>query len=213
MSPRILAKSLEYRPSQSRRNSGAPHRGHLSLPAFIALMLCAVTVQAFDMNSNAPITVNADSARLDDGAGKATYIGNVVVVQAATKLYADRVELYRDEEGLSRILAFGNPARYEQAETAENPATDARAEEITYDSGASVLTLREDAVIRQSGDIFRGDIIRYDTKDRIITAERGQSQGSSQVEMVIQPRGAGNEESSDGNASGQGGSDGAADSE
>lgn len=156
--------------------------------ALLAAALWSSSLSAFDMNSDAPISVNANNARLDDMAGRATYTGNVVIVQAETSLRADRVELYRDAEGLSRILAFGDPAVYEQAETSESPETDARADEIEFDAASHLLTFRENAVIRQAGDIFRGDLVRYQTENRVVTAERGPSDDSAQVEMIIQPR-------------------------
>lgn len=207
----MLLKTSENNPGQRLR--ARSNRAGSFVPRLLLLLglpplaFCALSVQAFDMDSDVPIAVSANNARLDDNAGKATYSGNVVIAQAGTRLFADRVELYRDEEGLSRILAYGDPARYEQAEAAENPATDARANEIVFDSVDNVLTFRDNAVIEQAGDIFRGDIIRYDTEDRVVTAERGESEGSSQVEMVIQPR------RSSGRASDQGDSDGAAQSE
>lgn len=175
------------------------------LPALLPVMLCAAPAQAFDVNSDAPISVKADNARLDDKAGKATYTGDVVIVQAETKLTADKVELYRDSQGLSRIQAFGDPAHYQQSETIENPATDARANEIEFESAANLLTFRNNAVIRQSGDVFRGDLIRYNTEERVVTAGRGESEEGSRVEMVIQPRRGGGES--------KGGRDGAADGE
>lgn len=207
MLPKTSENNLGQRLPNRNGQSGKFAPRFLLLLGFMPLAFGAFSVRAFDMDSDAPIAVSANNARLDDNAGKATYTGNVVITQAGTRLLADRVELYRDEEGLSRILAFGDPARYEQAETAENPPTDARANEIAFDGVASVLTFRENAVIEQAGDVFRGDIIRYDTGDRVVTAERGESEDSSQVEMVIQPR------RSSGRASNQEESDGAAQSE
>ena len=193
-------------PDSSKLPDSTPRRFALLLAASV-LTTVSVAANAFDMNSNAPISVSAASARLDDKAGRATYTGNVIVTQAGSELYADRVELYRDENGLSRILAYGEPARYEQAETIEDSALDARADEITFDAIASILLFRENAVIHQAGDVFRGDTIRYDTEERIVTAEGGQSSEDGRVEMVIQPR------RGNGTTSGQGGGDGASQGE
>lgn len=173
--------------------------------AMLPLLIWASPGRAFEMNSDAPITVKANQARLDDIAGKATYTGDVLIVQGKTRLFADRVELYRDQQGLSRIEAFGDPARYEQPESPEAAAIDARAQEIEFVSADSLLKFRNEAIIRQAGDVFRGDIIQYHTEDRVVTAERAQSGSGSQVEMVIQPRRSGET----GN-SGPGGSNGAA---
>lgn len=185
--------------------------------ALAAALLLALTgpAQAFDMDSGAPISVKANKARLDDSAGRATYTGNVQIVQEETRLFADRVELYRDPQGLSRIQAFGDPARYEQAATAEAVATDAEAAEIEFESAESLLTFRQNAVIRQAGDVFRGDIIRYDTEARLVTAEKADSEGASQVEMIIYPRRGtnGDTDTQRRQNSGSGGGDGAAESQ
>lgn len=198
---RTSKKNPEPRHASDSASHGRMVRRLLTLGS---LLLCALPLQAFDMESDAPISIKADSARLDDAAGKAIYTGDVVVVQAETTLTAERVELYRGEEGVSRILAFGEPAHYQQAATAEQPAIDGRAAEIEYESDASVLILRKDAVIRQAGDIFRGNLIRYNTEARVVTAERGNNGDGERVEMVIQPRRSTTE---------RGGSDGAAKSE
>lgn len=180
-----------------------PERPRLAWLAVLPWLVLPLKVNAFDMESGAPISVKANNARLDDNAGKATYTGNVLIEQAETRLYADRVELYRDEQGLQRIQAFGEPARYEQTATAQTPATDARAAEIEFESADSLLTFRRDAVIRQANDVFRGDVIRYDTEQRVVTAERAEADDSEQVEMIIYPR----------RGNGSGGGNGAAESQ
>lgn len=46
---------------------------------------------AFDLDSDTPIKVTADTARLDDGQGIATYTGAVELEQGNTRLTAERV--------------------------------------------------------------------------------------------------------------------------
>lgn len=154
------------------------------------LWLITSSAAAFDLNSDTPISVSADSARLDDSKGEATYTGDVVVTQDQTRLTADRVVLYRDQEGVQRIEAFGTPARYKHPAMGDQAETDAESLKITYAAKNNELTFEEEAVIEQAGNVFRGDLITYDTTARIVTAEGTSREGEPQgrVEMIIQPR-------------------------
>ncbi|WP_144823326.1 lipopolysaccharide transport periplasmic protein LptA [Marinobacter piscensis] len=145
---------------------------------------------AFDLDSDTPITVSADRARLDDGKGVATYTGSVELIQGQTRLTADRVMLYRSVEGLNRIEANGTPARYQQPVTNGEGETDARALHITWSAADKQLTFEREAEIEQNGNLFRGDVIHYDTEQRVVTAQGSEDTGSGpgRVEMVIQPR-------------------------
>lgn len=171
-----------------------------------ALLTLAMTgpAAAFDLNSDIPIKVTADNARLDDGKGIATYTGDVELVQGKTQLNAQRVVLYRDANGLSRIEAFGSPAHYRQPTIEGTGETDAKALNITWSASDQQLTFEQEAVIEQNGNVFRGDVIHYDTARRVVTAEGGAAdgEGSGRVEMVIQPRST-NTQGSDGNSESQ----------
>ncbi|AHI30456.1 organic solvent tolerance protein OstA [Marinobacter salarius] len=146
---------------------------------------------AFDLESDQPIRVNADNARLDEGQGIATYTGSVEMSQGDANLMADKVVLHRDENGVSRIEATGTPARYRQPAMEGQGETDARALTITWSASDNRVTFRREAVIEQGGNLFRGDVIHYDSAERVVTAEGSadQGDGSGRVEMVIQPRG------------------------
>jgi lipopolysaccharide export system protein LptA len=58
--------------------------------------------------SNAPITIAADSLQADLKAKSATYIGNVVVVQGDTKLRANQVRVATVEGKMDKVFATGN---------------------------------------------------------------------------------------------------------
>lgn len=159
------------------------------LATLLALALSGPAL-AFDLDSDQPITVSADSARLDDSKGVATYTGDVILTQGKTRLTAERVVLYRSAEGLNRIEASGTPAHYTQPSREGQGETDARALNITWSATDRQLTFEREAVIEQNGNLFRGDLIHYDTVRRVVTAEGGEETGSGtgRVEMVIQPR-------------------------
>ncbi|MCL7945210.1 lipopolysaccharide transport periplasmic protein LptA [Marinobacter sp. ATCH36] len=171
----------------------------------VCLALFAPASLAFDLESDAPIRVSADSARLDDGQGVATYTGAVEMTQGRTNLTADKVVLYRDETGVSRIEATGQPAHYRQPATEGQGETDARALNITWSAAESRVTFEREAVIEQDGNLFRGDIIHYDSAERIVTAEGADDdgEGSGRVEMVIQPRKKSDGQDTDGSSQSQ----------
>jgi len=170
-------------------------------PALLAAALTvAAPAMAFDVNSEVPIQVSADAARLDDSAGVATYTGAVELVQGETRLEAERVVLYRDARGLSRIEASGNPAHYRQPAQDDAGMTDARALNITWSAADAQLTFERQAIIEQNSNVFKGDVIHYNTESRVVTADGGKtdSGASGRVEMVIQPRNSDQSSSGDG---------------
>lgn len=147
---------------------------------------------AFNLESGQPIRVSADSARLDDMSGTATYTGDVQVTQGETRLEAERVVLYRNEQGLTRIEAEGSPAHYRQPAVDGSGQTDARARRITYSAGESRLVFEDQAVIEQNGNRFSGNRIDYDAAQRVVEAtsdpDTDNASGDGRVEMIIQPR-------------------------
>ena len=186
-----------------------PSGNRLFSPLLLAVaLLLAGPASAFTLDSDEPIRVSADSARLDDTAGTAIYSGDVELMQGQVQLNAERVVLYRSPEGLRRIEASGSPAHYRQPAREGEGVTNARALNITWSAEENRLTFEREAVIEQEGNIFRGDVIHYNTVNRVVTAEGGSSaeNGSGRVEMVIQPRSSGqssNGKGSDGSSQGQ----------
>ena len=173
------------------------HRNRFT-PCTLALLLglgLPATSLAFDLTTGQPITVSADSARLDDVAGTAVYTGRVEIRQQDTVMNADRVVLYRSQEGLDRIEAEGSPARYRHPADGQIAETSARARRILYSAAENTLTFEREAVIEQDGNRFSGDLIHYDTGNRVVTAETrpGDSDSQGRVEMVIQPKTSGSD--------------------
>jgi len=162
----------------------------LVLALLAPLAWTAAPAVAFDLDSDTPIRVNADNARLDEGRGIATYTGDVVMSQGDIRLTANEVVLYRSGEGVNRIEARGQPASYRQPSVGDEGETNARAVNIRWSADDNRVTFEGEAVIEQGGNMFRGDIIHYDSVDRVVTAEGSpdQGDGGGRVEMVIQPR-------------------------
>lgn len=159
----------------------------------------ALPALAFNLDSDEPIRVTADSARLDDTQGTAVYRGNVKVRQGGILLTADRVDVSRNAAGLDRIDASGRPATYYRPATETGSAVNAEALTIHYSASDNLLRFEREAVVDQGGDEFRGAVIEYNTVNRVVTGEgrTPEGEGSGRVEMIIQPRGNDSDNGSD----------------
>ena len=177
-------------------NNRLRYRHRTLTPALLALLpslllaTLAPSANAFNLDSDTPIRVSADNARLDDAQGIATYTGTVEMSQGDIRLTADRVVLYRSEKGVSRIEANGQPARYQQPGANGEGKTSARALSIVWSADDNRVTFEREAEIEQDGNLFRGNLIYYDSAQRVVTAEGSadQGDGGGRVEMIIQPR-------------------------
>lgn len=168
-------------------NPARARRGWQLLAGLLTAVLTA-PLYAFDLDSDQPIKVKSDSARLDDQNDTATYTGNVRVTQGKAVLTADRVILHRGgEQSLNRMEATGEPATYEQPETQQGPAVYAEGETIIYAADEDRITFERKALIRQQGDTFRGNRIVYNLAERVVTASSSEDDDSDRVEMTIQP--------------------------
>jgi len=154
---------------------------------------------AIGQNQDQPIHIAADQAELDDAQGRATYVGDVVVTQGLTRLQADKVVVHRNDQGITKIVATGNQAHYSDQESEAAPKTEAYADTIIYTQADEILQLVRRARLEQNQNSFQGDLIRYDTQNRRVTASADKNGGSSgRVEMVIQPRAKGASSSASG---------------
>ncbi len=152
------------------------------------VLLASAAAFALPDDVEQPIQISADSASINDNTGVTVYSGRVEIVQGSMKIRGDRVELYRDGSGeVSRILSFGQPARFEQQPKAEQPVTQASGLRMEYRIAAQEITISEQAKVEQAQDTFSGDRIVYNMSKAIVDAYSGQND-DQRVRMVIQPR-------------------------
>jgi len=161
------------------------------LLAFIGLSAPALSL---DSDANQEITIQSDRAEFDRKNGTATYIGHVQMVQGTLKIDAERVTLYTNEEQkLTRAVAIGKPARFQQQMEANKGLTKARGNTITYETIAKTVAVQQQAHLEQEGNLFSGDKIVYDITNDSVAATGGTKtqanpeQKPPRVKMIIQP--------------------------
>jgi lipopolysaccharide export system protein LptA len=143
------------------------------------------------IDKDKPVTIEANTAQLDDKSGLSIYSGNVTITQGSLHITADKVTAYHKKEGISKIVADGNPARYEQAAESKDGIVNASANTINYLTDENKIVLTGDATLEQQGNTVQGQNITYDMKRKIGNAGssvKTSSEENGRVKMVFQPK-------------------------
>lgn len=163
----------------------------MRLNHILLLLLWCASAGALESDSAQEITIQSDRAEFDRKAGTATYSGNVILQQGTLRIDAEQITLFSDDrQKLTRSVASGSPALFQQQMEADKGLTKAKGNKIVYHPSARTITLNESASLEQEGNFFSGDRILYDIASDSVSA-KGTSQkadpSGGRVQMIIQP--------------------------
>lgn len=131
------------------------------------------------------IFLEADTTSVDRNSGVAVYRGNVRIVRGAVEIRGDELTFQFEGDDLAAATIIGTPVRFRQSHDGDRPPTEAEAASVTYDTRDGLVRLRGAARVRQGGDEFASDDIRYDTRTERVVAG---GEPGSRVQVTIQPR-------------------------
>lgn len=157
----------------------------------IAYCFFASASHAASSDQDKPVTIEANSAQLDDQSGSSIYSGNVSITQGSLHITADKVTAYHKEGDINKIVATGNPAHYEQAGDSKNSIAKASAATINYLTDEHKIVLAGNATLEQDGNTIQGQNITYDMKRKIGSAAsnaKTSKQEDGRVKMIFQPK-------------------------
>lgn len=161
------------------------------------MLLCAALAASPALAERAdrdkPVTIEADSARVDDVQKLAIYEGKVILRQGTLWLSAERVAIHQDEGGFTTGTATGTPVEFRQKLEGREEFAQGWAERIEYDARQEVIRLVGGARLKKGEEELRGSLITYNAKSEFFQASGslpGQSKG--RVRAVILPKGLGN---------------------
>lgn len=157
----------------------------------ISLLLGLISNKTSADDSNKPIAINSDTAKLDKLQGTATYSGNVILRQGSLKIKADKIVIIASRENqVERVIATGKPAQYQQKAGRNGELTLAKGNHIVYYINRESLSLTDNAEITQPGNAtITGDRIQYDIREQTVTAGSNPSKSKrSRVEIIIEPK-------------------------
>ena len=167
------------------------------LQAMSALLALLLSPFAFglDNDKSALIKIQSDTAEFNEAKGTAIYRGKVELEQGSLLIQSDALTIFNSEEGVSKVLAEGKPAHYQQQMENEKLPVKAKAETITYLPQEDSITLAGEAKLSQGANQFEGEHIHYDLKRNVLKATGGSSDATSdseaapsgRVKMVIPP--------------------------
>jgi lipopolysaccharide export system protein LptA len=122
----------------------------------------------------------------DGIAKRATYQGNVMILQGSLKVSADELEIDASKgEGNEIFIATGNPATYSQQQEDGSIVT-AQADKIEYHRQTRSLSLQGNAQIKQNSSSVQGESIKFNMELEQIIAQ-GSDQESGRVITTFQP--------------------------
>ncbi len=147
--------------------------------------LCTTTAWALPSDREQPIRIQSDTAERDEKQGLTTYRGQVHMAQGSLRIEADSVTIHSTNNKVTKIVALGNPARYQQLPEQGKQVVKATGKTIKYFVDSEKLQLIEQASVDQGGSILKGEQIDYDIQSSLMKA--GQTGKPTRVEMVIQP--------------------------
>jgi len=157
---------------------------------FISLML-SVPLSLFAhtsaLHSEQPITIQSDTASVEQLKHHAVHEGNVILTQGLHTLCADRLTIQKDLKGnLSVITATGNPARFSGKKENEIEPLLATAKIIYYYPDKQLVVLEGAATLEHQQDKFQGPSLRYQLDKQVISAT---SQSQDRPTVTLHPRG------------------------
>lgn len=175
--------------------TASPTQAFMVLVKLFILALLSNTAWAIESDRNAPIEIQADSAKISEAKQTAIYKGNVELVQGTLKIICDQLTVFNSAEGVERVEAQGRPASYSQKMSLDKPHLDAAAGKIIYLPASARIRLEGNAKIKQGGNVFEGQLIEYDLEQQVLmasgdngNAKQNDSKEKQRVKMTLQPQ-------------------------
>ena len=179
-----------YEPIQFRSRKKSILKNALSWISLLfvyTLLPFSHSALALESDRNQSITIMSDTAERNEQKGTTTYSGNVVMQQGSMRIDAEKVVIFNDKSKVTKIVASGEPARYQQKPSAKEGKVVAEALRLEYNIAKETLHLINGAFLQQEGTSLSGKRIDYDVKQSVVKAG-GDTQQKERVKMVIPAR-------------------------
>lgn len=161
----------------------------MKLSKFIGLGLLLSVRLAFGLetDSEQPVYIDSDTAVYDENTQVSTYIGNVIATQGSIRIDADKLVVYLKDGDIIKLVATGKPSKFEQlpAVGKEKMYGEGLVNEFYPDK--NLLIFMQNASVWQGDAKQSSDHIEYDTKNSLLKAGQGQTDGK-RVHSVIKPK-------------------------
>lgn len=163
------------------------NRVKIILCILIMTATTAILGHTTPLTTSQTITIQSDTASVEQLKHLATYEGNVIMTQGLHELNAEKLTIQKDPKGqLNVITATGNPARFLGKRENELEPLLATAKTIYYYPDKQLVILEGSATLEHQNDKFQGPSLRYQLDKQVISAT---SQSQDRPTVTLHPRG------------------------
>jgi len=131
------------------------------------------------------MTVEADTAEMNESTGVSIYRGSVVVIQGSLTMKSDHMKLQSKNNKLTRMTGTGKPATYRQLDNSTGEPVYGEADKIIYLPGKNQIIMTGKASLLKNDNTFKSERIVYNMTSNYVSA--GTREGGKRVKIVIQP--------------------------
>ena len=152
---------------------------------FCLLNAVASPLLCLDSDRDQQIEIESDSAEFRELDGITIYTGNVRMEQGSILLLANQISIYTDSGEVTRLVATGKRAYYEQIPSPGQEKVIAQGNTIEYLLEQDVIYLIQNASLTQEGTTLNGNRITYDVRNHLLKANNQPGNASGRVKVVI----------------------------
>lgn len=139
---------------------------HLLISFVLGLLLSCSAAVAQEKK----LTVQSDSIRYHANNGNSIFEGNVVVNRGRLNLWADRVELFQNQQDSDYIVADGSPVRYIERSEDGDIITQGKSNQSIYRYKEDEIQLTGNVEFESDGNTLRAHQLIYNTESREVYA-------------------------------------------
>lgn len=151
------------------------------------LMFSATIAYALESDSEQPVYIDSNNAVYDEKAETSTYVGNVVATQGTIRIDADQLVVHLKNGNIGKLVATGKPSRFKQLPGVGKEEMHGEGLINEFYPEKNLLIFKQQASVWQGEAKQSSDYIEYDTKNSLLKAGEGSSDGK-RVHSVIKPK-------------------------
>src|SRR6202046_4745628 len=144
--------------------------------------------------SRGAMSITADQGQANEQRSKDLYFennvwnfrGNVKITVEQGQLFSDDAQITFVNNALSKAIANGKPASYEQTVTKIGKPAKGHAETIDYDASKHLVRFLKDAYLTNGDHEILGQSVKYDILAQKVIADEAE-QNSQRIHIVITP--------------------------
>lgn len=124
--------------------------------------------------------INSERLTLDVFENRAIYQGDVYAKQGSRQLWGNKLVIQRSTQGqLESVTTYGAPAKTQSMPKPEGAVAVGQANTIYYFPVQNLVRYQGDVIVKQSGNIFKGEVFDYNTQTQLITGPSTEAEQST----------------------------------